>query len=107
MIPPNGTYVLHELLADGTNFLAQGGTKHHGLLIMRSSTEDLLDVTAHIQRFQHLVTLIENEMLRLLQLQVLILDQGQNTSGGADHNVGAVILERFMVLLDAGSTVED
>lgn len=40
--------VAHELLADGTNLLREGGTEHHDLLVSGSGTEDFLDITAHI-----------------------------------------------------------
>lgn len=40
--------VAHELLADGTNLLREGGTEHHNLLVGGSCTEDFLDITAHI-----------------------------------------------------------
>jgi hypothetical protein len=42
------SYVLHKLLAHGSNFLAQGGTEHHNLLVVRGSSEDVLDVFTHI-----------------------------------------------------------
>lgn len=40
--------VAHELLADGTNLLGEGGTEHHNLLVGGSCTEDFLDITAHV-----------------------------------------------------------
>jgi hypothetical protein len=40
--------VTHELLADGTGLLGQGGREHHNLLLCWGSTEDLLDVAAHV-----------------------------------------------------------
>lgn len=42
--------VAHELLADRANFLGEGSAEHHNLLVGRSSTEDLLDITAHVWR---------------------------------------------------------
>lgn len=41
-------YILHELSADWTDLFAQGGAEHHHLLLMRSHTEDLLHVSAHV-----------------------------------------------------------
>jgi hypothetical protein len=41
-------HVLHELLADGPDLLAQRGAKHHDLLRMRCSEEHLLNVAAHV-----------------------------------------------------------
>lgn len=40
--------VLHELLADRSSLLGEGGTEHHNLLLSRSGAEDLLNVTAHV-----------------------------------------------------------
>ena len=41
-------YILHELSADWSDLFAQGGTEHHDLLLMRSHTENLLDISAHV-----------------------------------------------------------
>ena len=41
-------YILHELLADGTDVLAERGREHHHLLGVRRRAEYLLDVTSHI-----------------------------------------------------------
>lgn len=43
--------VLAELAADRADLLAQGGGKHHDLLLVGGHAEDLLDVTAHLERF--------------------------------------------------------
>jgi hypothetical protein len=40
--------VTHELLADGTGLLGEGGREHHDLLLCWGSTEDFLHVTAHV-----------------------------------------------------------
>lgn len=42
------TYILHELLADGPDVLAEGGAEHHDLLLVRRRTEDLLHVASHV-----------------------------------------------------------
>ena len=42
------TYILHELLADGSDVLAEGGAEHHDLLLVRRRTEDLLHVASHV-----------------------------------------------------------
>lgn len=39
---------LHELLADGTDLLGEGGREHHHLLLLGRRAEDLLHITAHI-----------------------------------------------------------
>ena len=45
--------VLHELPADGLDLVREGGGKHHDLLLLRSSTEDLLNVATHVYCHQH------------------------------------------------------
>ena len=41
-------YILHELLADWSDVLAQGGAEHHHLLLVWGRAENLLHVTAHV-----------------------------------------------------------
>ena len=41
-------YILHELLTDGTYFLAQCCAEHENLFLMRRHFEDLLHITTHI-----------------------------------------------------------
>lgn len=121
--------VSHELLADGANLLGEGGAEHHNLLVGGGSTENLLDIAAHVYSkrvldnaniatenlswltnlVEHLVTLIEDESLDVAQRELLITDQGVQTTGGGDDNVGVglLVLEKLDVLLDGGTTVED
>jgi hypothetical protein len=40
--------VLHELPADGLDLVGERGRKHHDLLLLRGSPENLLDVATHI-----------------------------------------------------------
>lgn len=40
--------VTHELLADGTGLLREGGREHHNLLLCWGSTEDFLDIATHV-----------------------------------------------------------
>lgn len=42
------THILHELAADGADLLAQRGTEHHDLLLVRGHLEDFLDVASHV-----------------------------------------------------------
>jgi len=48
VIDVNLERVLHELLADETDLLVQGGREHHDLLVVGSLTENTLDITAHV-----------------------------------------------------------
>lgn len=53
--------VPHELLANRSDVLRQGGTEHHNLLVGRGRAEDLLDIAAHIfEGCQHLCQYIYN-----------------------------------------------
>ena len=40
--------ILHELLADTPDVLAECGAEHHDLLLVRRRTEDLLHVASHV-----------------------------------------------------------
>lgn len=44
-------YILHELLADRSNFFAECGGKHHNLLSMWRASEDFLHVFTHIWKW--------------------------------------------------------
>jgi hypothetical protein len=43
-------YILHELLANRTNFFAQCGGEHHNLLSVRGVAENFLYILAHIYK---------------------------------------------------------
>ena len=58
------------------------------------------------QLFQHLVTLVKDEMLDVLGVEGLVLHQSQDATGGPDHDVRAVVLQGLLVLLDADTTKE-
>merc|ERR1719273_1574075 len=92
--------VLHELLADRPDVLAEGGGEHHHLLLVGSRPEDLLHVPPHVQLLQHLVTLVQHEMLQVLQWELLALDEGQNPAGSSNNNMRTVALENLLVLRD-------
>lgn len=40
--------ITHELLADGAGLLRECGREHHNLLLCWGSTEDFLDIAAHV-----------------------------------------------------------
>ena len=56
---------------------------------------------------QHLVTLVQNKVLEILQGQFLALDQGQDTAGSADHDVGTVVLDDLLVLGNGHASEEN
>ena len=70
------------------------------LFLMRSLFEDLLHVSPHVQLFQHLVTLVQNEMLHVLQVQSLVSNQRRNSTRSADNDVWSVTLQSFFILQD-------
>lgn len=55
---------------------------------------------------QHFVTLIQHEMFDILQAEGLAPDQSEDTAWRSDHNVRAVFLQDFFILLD-GKTAEE
>ena len=59
------------------------------------------------QLLQHFVTLVQDKVLDVLGVEGLILDQGQDSSRGTNHNMGAVVLQNLLILLDADTTKED
>merc|ERR1719507_2643923 len=100
------SYVLHELLADWSDVLGEGGAEHHHLLLVGSRAENLLHVASHVQLLKHLVTLIQDKVLQILQRKLLGSDQSQNPARGAGHNVGAVVLQHLLVLGNGKSSEE-
>jgi len=57
---------------------------------------------------EHLVALIENKVLDVLELQGALLDESEDTARGTDQDVGAELLvaENVLVSLDGHTTVE-
>jgi len=57
---------------------------------------------------EHLVALIENKVLDVLELQGTLLDESEDTARGTDQDVGAELLvaENVLVSLDGHTTVE-
>lgn len=102
-------WVLHELLASGPDLLGQGGREHHDLLVVRSSSEDLLDVSSHVNLLEHLVTLVEYKVLDTARLDTLVSDQGVQPTRSTDNDVRALrlVLENGLVVGDGCTTVED
>ena len=117
--------VLHELLADNADVLVEGGREHHNLLVLGSSTEDGLDIIAHVCQVlarisrdreciltglvQHLVALVEDKVLQVGKAKMPVAYEGVDTTGGTDNDVGVSVLvaQELDVLLDGSSTVED
>lgn len=83
---------MHELLDDRADFLRQGGTEHHHLLLARGGEEDLLNVVAHVcfgqyhsvragakntkerrqtSFLEHSVALVNDEVLDVAEIELL------------------------------------
>ena len=101
------TYILHELLANWSNLLAQGSAEHHNLFIVWGHLEDFLDIGSHVDLLQHLVALVEHKVLDMLQVESASSGQCQDTSRSTDNNVRAILFDRLLVLLDANATKEN
>merc|ERR1719273_1139728 len=92
--------VLHELLADRPDVLAEGGGEHHHLLLVGSGPEDLLDVPPHVQLLQHLVTLVQHEMFQVFQWELFALDEGEDPAWSSHNNMRTVALQNLLILRD-------
>jgi len=90
----------HEFLADSAHFGLQGGGEHHYLLLVRSHLEDGLDVLSHIKSLEHLVTLVQHEVLHVGGVEVLAAGEGEDAARGAYDDGGRRVFEFLNVLLD-------
>lgn len=52
------------------------------------------------------IALVEDEELDLLEIEGLLVGEGQEATGGTDHNVRGVLLERSPVLRDGETPKE-
>ena len=116
---------MHELLANGADLLGEGGGEHHDLLVVGSGAEDVLNVFPHVcvQRerkkkenellhflrekdrrkqtklLENIVTLVNNKVLEVLEVQLALVHELEDTTRGADENVGRGLLQDGDVLL--------
>lgn len=58
------------------------------------------------QLFQHLITLIKDEVLQVLEIEFLVANQRQDASWCADNDVRCRRLQRLLVLLDRHAAKE-
>jgi len=100
-------WVGHELFADRSDLFREGGREHHNLLLMRSGLENILNIPSHIQLLQHLVTLVQNKVLGVFQVQLAASDQSQNPTWGTDNDMWGVFSQGFPIVLDWHTTEED
>lgn len=55
---------------------------------------------------KHLVAFVQDEVLDVLEVETLVAGQSQDAARGAHHNVGAVLLQHLLVLLDGQAPKE-
>ena len=77
------------------------------LLLVGRESEDVLHISAHVERFQHLVTFVQDEMLDVFEIERTLSGKRQDTSGSTDHNVRAILLEGLFILLNGHATEKD
>ena len=99
--------VLHELLAHGAHVGRERRGEHHHLLLVRRVLEDLLHVLAHVELLEHLVALVEDEVLDVRRDEVAVADQLEHAAGRAHDDVRRLRLEDALVLRGGHAAVED
>ena len=62
---------------------------------MGREAEDVLDVAPHVKRFQHLVAFVQDEMLYVLEVELFISGQSEDSTRSADHDVGVLRRKRM------------
>lgn len=99
--------VLHEHLADLLCLLRQGGREHHDLSLGLAGHEDLLHLGSHVRLIKHLVALVENEHLQVVEIEGLGVDEGEDATGRTNYDVGRLrTLENLLIVLHGHTTVE-
>lgn len=63
---------MHELFRHCTNFLGHCCREHHDLLVVRRKLENLLNIPPHGKCLKHLVALIKNKVLDMLEIKVIL-----------------------------------
>jgi len=94
--------VTHELGGDLEDVLGHGGGKEDDLGGLGKELEDVVDLLSETAG-QHLVGLVEDELLHAVGLEDATLDHVVDTAGGTDNDLGAV-LKGLHVVTDAGAT---
>jgi len=94
--------VTHELGGDLEDVLGHGGREKDNLGGLGEELEDVVDLLGETAG-QHLVGLVEDELLHAVGLEDAALDHVVNTAGGTDNDLGT-LLESLHVVADVGAT---
>ena len=94
--------VAHELGGDLEDVLGHGGGEQDNLGALGEELEDVVDLLGETAG-QHLVGLVEDELLHAVGLEDAALDHVVDTAGGTDNDLGT-LLEGLHVVADVGAT---
>ena len=101
-------WVLAELLTNFLGALGQSGREHHHLPLRVGAHENTLNLLSHIDLVEHLIALIQHEYLKVLEVESLLLDQGEDTSGSTNDDVRWFqSLEDLLILTDGNTSIKD
>lgn len=91
-------WILHELVGHFHDLRRHGGREQANLNIMGEVFEDLSDLV-HETSAQHLVSLIENNHLKVISLEGFSVDEIFDPTRCSDHNLNASIFQCIPILL--------
>ena len=99
--------VAHKLATRVSNFSGKRRSEHQNLLVVRSHLENLLHIRSHGHVVEHLVTLVQNEHLQVVQGEGLVANQRQDTPGRTHNNVRCFVALEQLLLHSDGLTAID
>lgn len=74
---------------------------------MWGSLENILNISSHIELLQHFVTLVQNKVFSVFQVELASSNQSQNPTWGTDNDMWGVFSQGFPVVLDWHTSEED
>ena len=99
--------ILHELLAGLFSIGGKSSTEHHNLSLGLAGGEDSLDLSPHIDFIKHLVALIQDEHLEVVESHHLAVDQVADSAWSTNNDVRRrKRLQQFLMSVDWHTTVE-
>ena len=94
------TYFSHELATDRTSLIGEGRREHHDLLLSWSGLKHSLDLPPHVCSVQHLIALVDYEVLHSTQIDCFLVDESKHPTRSANHNLWSVLREKLTVELE-------